>query len=261
VESVRLRSDTAGYQHDLLRYCEREENERFGRIEFAISCDVTGEFKKAVRQVAESEWQSIYREENGERVQTGREWAEVCFVPNKISHSKHGLEYRYLATREVLRQLDLPGMEEQAELPFQTLELNRQRYKIFGIVTNMDWEGERLIVWQQKRCGKSEEVHKVMKEDLAGGNLPSGDFGENAAWWWIMVLSLNLNVIMKRLVLGQAWVGKRMKAIRFGVICLPGRILSHARGLVIRLGKQCSAYRLLIEARKTIAQLALGPSG
>jgi len=61
-----------------------------------------------------------------------------------------------------------------------------------------------------------------MKEDLAGGKLPSGDFGENAAWWWIMVLSLNLNVIMKRLVLGQAWVGKRMKAIRFGVICLPG---------------------------------------
>ncbi len=141
VESVRLRSDTAGYQHDLLRYCERGENERFGRIEFAISCDVTGEFKKAVRQVAESQWQPIYREENGERVQTGREWAEVCFVPNKISHSKHGLEYRYLATREPLRQLDLPGMGEQAKLPFQTLELNRHRYKIFGMVTNMDWEG------------------------------------------------------------------------------------------------------------------------
>jgi len=99
-----------------------------------------------------------------------------------------------------------------------------------------------------------------MKEDLAGGSLPSGDFGENAAWWWIMVLSLNLNVIMKRLVLGQAWMDKRIKAFRFGVIGLPGRILSHARGLVIRLGKQCLAYRLLIEARKTIAQLALAPS-
>jgi hypothetical protein len=29
----------------------------------------------------------------------------------------------------------------------------------------------------------SKERHK---EDLAGGTLPSGDFGENAAWWWIM---------------------------------------------------------------------------
>ena len=75
------------------------------------------------------------------------------------------------------------------------------------------------------------------------------------------MLSLNLNVIMKRLVLGQGWVGKRIKAIQFGVICLPGRILSYARDLVVRLGKQCSAYRLSIEARKTIAQLALAPSG
>ena len=49
IEKVRLRSDTAGYQHDLLRYCEKGENERFGRIEFAIGCDVTPEFKKAVR--------------------------------------------------------------------------------------------------------------------------------------------------------------------------------------------------------------------
>ena len=25
-----------------------------------------------------------------------------------------------------------------------------------------------------------------MKADLAGGKFTSGDFGENAAWWWIM---------------------------------------------------------------------------
>ncbi len=40
VERVRLRSDTAGYQHDLLAYCD-DEDSPFGRIEFAISCDVT----------------------------------------------------------------------------------------------------------------------------------------------------------------------------------------------------------------------------
>ncbi len=32
-------------------------------------------------------------------------------------------------------------------------------------------------------------------------------------------------------------------------------------GLAIRLGKQCTAFRVLIEARKTIAQLALAPPG
>lgn len=118
VERVRLRSDTAAYQQELLRYCARGDNPHFGRIEFAVSCDVTPEFKKAVAEVEESEWKPLGREQNGERVKTGQEWAEVCFVPNWVGHSKAGPEYRYLAIREPLRQLELPGMERQRELPF-----------------------------------------------------------------------------------------------------------------------------------------------
>jgi hypothetical protein len=68
-----------------------------------------------------------------------------------------------------------------------------ERYKIYGIITNRDIGGNELIQWNRERCGKSEEVHVVMKYDLAGGKLPSGDFGENADWWGIMILALNLN--------------------------------------------------------------------
>ncbi len=45
-----------GYQHNLLKYCEQGENERFGRIGFAIGCDVVPEFKRAVYEVEESDW-------------------------------------------------------------------------------------------------------------------------------------------------------------------------------------------------------------
>lgn len=38
-----------------------------------------------------------------------------------------------------------------------------------------------------------------MKKDLAGGTLPSGDFGVTAAWWWMVTLALNLNQMMKHL--------------------------------------------------------------
>ena len=49
ITTVRLRSDTAGYQHELMTYCDRaRELHRFGRIEFTIGADVTPEFKKAV---------------------------------------------------------------------------------------------------------------------------------------------------------------------------------------------------------------------
>ncbi len=256
VEKVRLRSDTAGYQHELLKYCEKAENKRFGRIEFAIGCDVTPSFKEAVLEVAESDWKPLYKEIKGEKKKTKTEWVEVCFVPNAICHSKTGLEYRYLAKREVIEeQLSLPGMETQLSLPFPNMEIKEKKYKVFGLVTNMKNNGEEVIHWLHQRCGKSEEAHGVMKDDLAGGKLHSGDFGENAAWWWIMMLSLNLNGIMKKLVLGASWVKKRMKAIRFSLINIPGRLINHARSLLLRLPKEHPSFDLLIKARIKIAKL------
>ena len=256
VRKVRLRSDTAGYQHDLLRYCDEDKNKRFGRIEFAIGCDVTQEFRKAVAEGTEEDWHRLYRKAGGEIQATGRQWAEVCFVPNKIGHSKNGSEYRYLATREELKQSELPGVERSDnEYLFPVIRIKERRYKVFGIVTNMDWAGEELIPWLYQRCGKSEEAHAAMKNDFAGGRFPSGDFGENAAWWWIMILSYNLNVLMKRLVLGESWVDKRMKAIRFGLINISARVVEHSRRLWVRISGSHPSSELLIALRRRIAML------
>ena len=223
--------------------------------------DVTPEFKKAVGEVEELEWKPLWKEVKGEKIRTKTERAEVCFVPNAISRSKKDPVYRYLATREPLEQPELPGMENHVELPFPTLRMQKKRYKIFGIVTNRDLEGSELINWLHQRCGKSEEAHSMMKEDLAGGKLPSSEFGENAAWWWIMILAFNLNSAMKRLVLGGSWASKRMKAIRFSLIGLPGRVVKHARGLIVRLVRSHPSLEVLVKARQRIMQLGCVPSG
>ena len=61
IKKVRLRSDNAGYQHDLLRYCEMGKNKRFGRFEFAIGCDLSKEFKEAALLVEEGIlWNKVY---------------------------------------------------------------------------------------------------------------------------------------------------------------------------------------------------------
>jgi len=110
VNKVRLRSDTAGYQHDLLKYCATGKSSRFSVIEFAIGCNVTKEFKEAVAQVAESEWKPMYKTAYGKKHKTGVEWAEICYVPNVIGQIKKGPEYRYLAKYEVLaKQQQLPA--------------------------------------------------------------------------------------------------------------------------------------------------------
>ena len=259
VDNVKLRSDTAGYQHELLKYCEMGKNKRFGRIEFAIGCDVTLEFKKAVSEVPESQWQWVTKEVKGQVIETGKQWAEVCFVPNAIGHSKNGPVYRYIATREVMEeQLTLAGAEDK-QYPFPTMPMKERKYKVFGIVTNRDCDGSELIRWLYERCGNSEQAHSVMKQDLAGGKLPSNDFGENAAWWWIMILALNVNAAMKRLVLGQSWVGRRMKSIRFSLINLAAQVVDHSRYLMVRLSKGHRSLKWLIDIRAKIATLSPVP--
>ena len=234
VEKVMLRSDTAGYQQELLRYCAEGRDQRFGVIEFAVGVDVTAEFRSAVSEVAEEDWQTLYRKVGEHRVDTGQQWAEVNFVPNWIGHSKNSPEYRFIATREQLIEQPLPGMEGQLELPFPAMELsNRGWYKVFGVVTNRTLAGDELLWWSRQRCGKGEEVHGALKSDLAAGRMPSRLFGANAAWWAISVLTFNLSSAMKRLVLCGQWVGKRLKAVRFALIALPGRVVRHARRLII----------------------------
>lgn len=261
VKEVRLRSDNAGYQHELLKYCETAKSKRFGRIEFAIGCDVTDEFKAAALLVEEEQWYPIYKTIKKKRVKTKQEWADVGFVPNAIGHSRNSPEYKYIAIREPLGQKVLPGMEQEMLFSFPTLTMKDKNYKIFGLVTNMEMEGEELIHWHRERCGKSEEAHGAMKNDLAGGQLPSGSFGENAAWWWCMILAFNLNALMKNLVLRGGWKKKRMKAIRYRIIHIPARIINHSRELIIQMRKGHPNFRLIKAARERIMEMGCIPAG
>lgn len=259
IDTVCVRSDTAGYQHELLRYCAEGINQRFGIIEFAIGANVTASFRQAVRDVAEDQWLPVLRtDSDGRQYETGQQWSEVCYVPTWAGMSKNGPDYRFVATRELLhQQLELPGCETTEESNHVQTS-GGERYKVRGIVTNRKVDGNELIRWYRERCGKSEEVHAVMKDDLAGGKLPSGEFGENAAWWGIMILTLNLNAAMKRLVLPQNWRRKRLKAVRFGLINLAGQVRTRSRQLQLLLSPKQPAYALLLQIRERIAQLARG---
>jgi hypothetical protein len=255
VQKVYLRSDTAAYQKDLLIYCAKGQNKRFGVIEFAIGADVTAEFRKAVSAVEEDDWHSLKRESDGKQEETGQEWAEVCFVPDWAARSKKGPSYRFVATRELLRQQEFPGMESQ--LPFPTYHQGEKHYKLHGIVTNRDLAGDKLIWWLRERCGKGEEMHSIMKSDLAGGQFPSAQFGANAAWWQIMILAFNLNSLMKRLALPESWSSKRFKALRFGLINQAARVVQHARQLSIRLSRQNPVYWLILGIRQKLREIQM----
>jgi hypothetical protein len=263
VERTLLRMDSAGYQHDALKFCATGDSGKRDVIEFTVSNDMTAEFRSAATEVSESEWRPLYRLERGKQVETGQEWAEVVYVPNPIAFSKDAPVYRYLAIREPVRQGTLPGMDDtqaQMGLPFATITCKGRAYRVKGIVTNREGSGDELIRWHYERCGKSEEAHAVMKTDLAGGCLPSGKFGANAAWWGIMLLAFNLHAAMRLLALPGGLKKKRLKAIRFALIDTPARIVERSRQLFVRLARGHPAARWLPNMRRAIGGLALSPA-
>ena len=263
VERVRVRMDSAGYQHEVLKFCATGDGGRRDIIEFTVSNDMTTEFRRAVMELDDEEWKPLYRQERGREVETGQEWAEVVYVPNAIAFGKDAPVYRYLAIRELMRQAELPGMDGtqgQTGLPFATITSGGRSYRVKGIVTNRDGDGGELIHWHYERCGKSEEAHALMKTDLAGGTLPSGKFGANAAWWGIVLLSFNLHAAMRLLALPGGLKKKRLKAIRFALIDAPARVVEHSRKLFIRLARGNPALEWLAEMRRLIRGLAPSPA-
>jgi hypothetical protein len=237
---------------------EREsEHPRFGRILFTISADITPEFRKSVALVKPEEWISM---PGGPRDRVKREYAEVIFMSNaQATLTGVNRAFRFIAIREKLSdQLNLMEVDGN-NAPFPVITMNNLQYKLHAIVTNRYEEpADELIRWHYQRCGKSEEVHSIMKSDFAGGQLPSAKFGANAAWWALMILSMNLHTIMKQLVLGDKWAKKRMKAVRFDLIGAPARIVHHARQTFIRMNKPLQEWFFQIYA--TLAKLQTAPA-
>ena len=265
VQRVRLRSDTAGYEWDFLHWMASGKSP-VGRIDFAVGADVNKALKDEVARLSPEDWKPLVRRLPEQDIETRQEYAEVPFVPNEAARSKNGPTFRFIVTREALREQPLPGLEDdkQTTLPFPTIDLPdasgvSTRYKVHALVTILDWAPERVVWWLRERCGRSEEVHAVMKHDLAGGTLPSGLFGANAAWWAIMCLALNLNNLMKRQVLGDGWQRRRMKAVRLHIVNLAGRLVSRAGRLALKVA--ASAASVLLAARERIWELAADPPG
>ena len=109
--------------------------------------------------------------------------------------------------------------------------------------TNLwDWKPKRLLEWHREKAGTIEAVHDVVKNELAGGVLPCGRYGANAAWFRLAVISYNVLTAMKRLVLPPDLQTARPKRLRFLIFQQPGKLIRHARKTVLRLARTWNRY-------------------
>lgn len=215
-----FRGDSACHESGLvnwLRNPDREDGPK-GRIEFAVSARMSPELAQAVRAVPEREWTTFGQDADG----TLRQWAEVDFVPGEKVEKKDTEPLRYVGLRLVKPQGQL--FPDAHDTHYHAVLTNR-------------WEldGGAVLTWHRQKAGTVEHVHDEVKNGLGGGQLPSGKFGANAAWFRVTCIAYNLLVAVR-----QAWPDETLhhakaKRVRFVLVNVTGRFSRDRRKITLHL--------------------------
>ena len=88
------------------------------------------------------------------------------------------------------------------------------------------------------RCGDAERAHDDLKNGLAGGTLPCGRFGANAAWWQAAVLAMNLHALTAWWSLDEDLARASWKRTRPVLLIHAARFVRRGRQLILKLRKE-----------------------
>jgi len=262
IKTVLHRSDTAGYQHKFLEWMDSGVS-RVGRIEFAVCADVSKGLRAEALALDESDWKEVYySDKKGNRITTGQEVAELVYVPGSSNHKKDAPTFRYLVTREAINvQYQLTddcqlvfSVSKNAEKKLHLELMQDKVYKVFATVTNMSGTPLEILLWQRKRCGQSEQEYSRLTRDMAGGRMPSGGFGQNAARWWLSIISLNLLKLFQREVLPKKYKRSRIKILDRILFRVAIKVVKASRSLKIKIPFD-SAFSDLIDYARTQLEL------
>ncbi|MEI6071340.1 MAG: transposase [Verrucomicrobiae bacterium] len=96
--------------------------------------------------------------------------------------------------------------------------------KFYAVLTNLEWDGARLLSWHREKAGTIEHAHDEIKNALGGAHMPSQKLAVNAAWFTIALLAYNTASAIKSLCFEGEERTARLKRYRLLVIEIAGRI-------------------------------------
>lgn len=239
VVTRRFRADSAAYHTPLLKHLVAEE------IGFAISADMTKELRAVCLAVQEKDWAALDVRE--------RELVDICeveFTPGDWPKSAKPL--RYVALRFTPRQgefFDVGGAACERGPSYHAVVSNRD-----------DLDAAEIVRWHRGKAGTIEHVHRVMKDELGAGVLPSGRFGANAAWFRINALTFNVLTVLKRRALPERYRDARPKRLRYEIFTVPGRLTVHQSRVTVRVSIAEARGQEIIAARGRLLDMVSQPS-
>ena len=217
-----FRGDSGCWERALVNWLRDEKRAEGppGPIVFAISVRMTTTLKEHIRRLEEQQWKP-YRED----AEVIGECADVLnYWPEEEERPEGAGPLRYVAIRFHQRQ--------------QELFPDGSTMKYFVVASNQwEWGARKLLEWHREKAGSIEALHAVLKNELAAGVMPCGRFGANAAWLRLAAMTHNVLTGLKRIALKPEWLRARPKRLRFQIFFSPGKLVHHARQVLLKIGR------------------------
>ncbi len=203
---ARFRADSASYQADLINTLEEDG------VEWTITADKNSAVMSLIDRIEERAWTPCPGT-------TGEE-VEVAETVHTMADTKRA--FRLIVKRVRERSTPLSSY------------LVSWRYWVVATNFGPEWSAARVLEWHQLR-GDFENFFKGLKNDVGVGYLPTGNLHANAVFFRIGVLAYNLFVGFKRDLLPAPCRTWTLRTVRWKVFSMAGRIVRHARSLVLKL--------------------------
>jgi hypothetical protein len=205
-----FRSDSAAYQADIINYCNS------AGIEFYIGADKDISILNGITNISEDSWRP-YKDRYGSLVDN----EEVSEFIHSMNKSKESFRVVVLKKKLIKPSLSIP-------------ELLGDNYVYKAIATNSTKSAEEVVHFYNKR-GECEYYIKEAKYGFDLNHLPSGSLGANGLWFKVGMLAYNLIIFLKNNILQSDFVNRQVKSIRYLILSIGGKLISHGRQIILKL--------------------------
>jgi hypothetical protein len=214
-----LRSDSAGYQADIINYCEQEG------IEYGIGAVLDEAVMRAIESIGADEWRPY---QNG-----------------YIAETVHCME----KTKEAFRLVVICRAYQKELFGEEDVGL---KYKV--VATNKKGTGEEVMGWYNQRGECSENRIKELKIGFGMERMPCGQYRANAVFFRIGVIAYNLYRLFVLKVLEKSWHRHQVQTVRWRLYASAGKIVFHGGEVYLKVRR--SLCRLFQEIRLRIWEFA-----
>ena len=214
-----LRSDSAGYQADIINYCEEKG------IEYAIGAVLDEAVMGTIEAIGADDWRPY---QNGYIAETVH-----CMEKTKKA-------FRLVVIRRAY-QKEMFGEEDV-----------RLKYK--AVATNKKERGEEIIQWYNQRGDCSENRIKELKIGFGMERMPCGQYKANAVFFRIGVKAYNLYRLFVMKALDKNRHGRQVQTVGWRLYANAGKIVFHGGQEFLKVRR--SVRQLFQEIRLRIWEFA-----